>query len=112
MSPAQHTTHGTHGHQGDMPPVTEAHRRRAYAIVNPKGLSYEQAMTHPHAWVTCRVIEVLAHKLRTDEWLRTQQRTVVPVKRCTPGLDGHPMRWATQMARGAWAPVQQPDLLN
>lgn len=109
MSLSQHT-HTSH--LCDLPEVTEAHRRRAYSIVKPKGLTFEQAMSHPHAWLTCRVIEVLAHKLRTDEWLATQQRTVVPVKRCTPGVDGHPMRWVTQMAPGAWAPVQQPDLLN
>lgn len=96
----------------ELPEVTEAHRRRAYSIIKPQGLTYEQATQHPHAWLTCRVIEVLAHKLRTDEWLTTQARTVIPVKRCAVGSDGHPMRWCTQMAPGAWAPVRQPDLLN
>lgn len=107
MSLTQHTHTNHAGAMSDMPEVTEAHRRRAFSIIKPKGLTYEQVTTHPHAYLTCRVIECLAHKLRTDEWLRTQQRTVVPVKRCTPGVDGHPMKWATQMARGDWATVQQ-----
>ena len=72
-------------------------------------LSYEQAMasdTHR------RIVEARAHQIRTNDWLRTQRRTVVPVRRCRPGLDGHPMKWCTQMAPGPLVPASQPDLLE
>lgn len=93
----------------DLPPVTDEHRRAAFTAMRWPGLTYEQAQasdTHR------RVIEARAHQIRTDEWLRAQRRTVVPVRRCRPGLDGHPMKWCTQMAPGPLVPASQTDLLD
>lgn len=50
--------------------------------------------------------------MRTAEWERTTQRTVVPVKRVKLGVDGHPIGWCTQMVNGPRAAIQQPDLLD
>ena len=50
--------------------------------------------------------------MRTAEWERTTQRTVVPVKRIKLGVDGHPIGWCTQMVNGPRAAIQQPDLLD
>jgi hypothetical protein len=96
----------------DMPPVTEAHRQHAYILLRPKGISYTAAMTLPENDILRRGIEAKAHQLRTNAWLETQKRTVVPVRRCRPGVDGHPVKWATQLVMGDYAPVHQPDLLN
>lgn len=95
----------------DLPPVTDGHRQQAFVIIRPKGISYVAAMTLPEHELVRRVIEAKAHQLRTDAWLETQQRTVVPVKRCRPGADGHPVKWSTQLAMGPWAPKAQPDLI-
>lgn len=95
----------------DLPPVTEAHRQQAYIIIRPVGHTYTAAMTQPQlAWLR-KIIEAKAHQLRTDAWLETQQRTVVPVKRCRPGADGHPVKWSTQLAMGPWVPKLQSELL-
>lgn len=94
--------------QPDLPEVTEAHRRAAFIAMRWPCLTYEQALasdTHR------RVIEARAHKIRTDEWAATQRRSVVPVRRCLPGVDGHPMKWCTQRAAGPLVPINQPDLL-
>ena len=96
----------------DMPPVTEAHRQHAYILLRPKGISYTAAMTLPENDTLRRGIEARAHKLRTDAWLETQQRTVVPVPRVKLGVDGHPIGWCTQMAPSSYQPNLQPDLLN
>lgn len=96
----------------DMPPVTDVHRQHAYILLRPKGISYTAAMTLPEHALLARVIEARAHQIRTEAWLETQQRTVVPVRRCRPGVDGHPVKWATQLVMGDYAPVHQPDLLN
>ena len=93
----------------DLPPVTDAHRRAAFAAMRWPALTYEQAQasdTHR------RVIEARAHQIRTTEWERTQVRTVQPVRRCRPGVDGHPMKWCTQLAPGYLVPAKQPDLLD
>ena len=98
--------------QQDLPPVTEAHRQHAYLIVRPRGVGYTAAMTRPEHDLIRRCIEAKAHQLRNDAWLATQQRTVVPVRRCRPGVDGHPVKWATQMAMGDYTPILQPDLYS
>lgn len=90
----------------DMPPVTDAHRRAAFCAMRWVGWSFDAAMADE---TKRRVIECRAHTLRTDEWLATQQRTVVPVVRCKPGADGHPMKWATQLVYGPLRPVTQID---
>lgn len=94
----------------DMPPVTEEHRQHAYLLLRPRGISFEAAMTLPKHDLVRRLIEAKAHQLRTDAWLATQQRTVVPVRRCRLGADGHPVKWSTQMAAGDFEPITQPDL--
>lgn len=101
-----------HPSQADLPPVTEAHRQQAYITIRPKGVSFTAAMTLPQHDTLRRVIEAKAHALRTEAWATTQRRTVVPVKRCRPGADGHPVKWATQMAMGPWVPKVQIDFLE
>lgn len=93
----------------DLPPVTEAHRLAAFTAMHWPGITYAQALQND---TKRRIIECRAHQLRSNEWLATQQRSVVPVARCRPGADGHPMKWCTQMAKGPWVSVQQPDLLD
>ena len=95
----------------DLPPVTDAHRQMAYLIIRPVGTSYVAAMTWPTLDWLRRIIEAKATHIRTDEWKAAHQRTVVPVKRCRPGADGHPVKWATQMAMGPWAPKIQNELI-
>jgi hypothetical protein len=95
-----------------MPPVTDMHRQQAYIIIRPKGVSFEAAMTLPEFDTIRRVIEAKAHQIRTEAWMTTMRRTVTPVRRCRPGVDGHPVKWATQMAMGDFEPIIQPDLLT
>lgn len=95
----------------DMPPVTETHRQHAYVLLRPRCISFEAAMTLPQHDTLRRVIEAKAHQLRTDAWMATQQRTVVPVPRVKLGVDGHPIGWCTQMAPSGHTPILQPDLL-
>lgn len=85
----------------DMPPVTDAHRRAAFCAMRWAGWSFEAAMANP---VRARVIECRAHHIRTTEWLQTHQRSQQAVRRCQVGLDGHPLRWATQIAPGPFVP--------
>ena len=96
-------------HMLDMPPVTDAHRRAAFCGMRWAGWTYEAAMAFD---MRRRLIECRAHQLRTREWLATQQRSVVPVRRCKPGADGHPLKWATQMVLGPLEPVIQADFLT
>lgn len=96
----------------DLPPVTEAHLQHAYLVIRPKGVSFEAAMSLPEFALIRRCIEAKAHQLRTDAWECTQKRSVVPVRRCRPGVDGHPVKWSTQLAMGDFEPVLQPDLLT
>lgn len=91
----------------DMPPVTDAHRRAAFCAMRWAGWTYEAAMAVD---MRRRLIECRAHVLRTNEWLATQQRTVVPVRRCKPGADGHPLKWATQLVMGPLEPIKQTNL--
>lgn len=92
-----------------LPPVTDAHRQAAFAAMAWRGCTYTQAMACP---VKSRVIECRAAQLRTQEWERTTQRTVVRVPRVRLGADGHPMGWCTQMVPGPRVAIQQPDLLE
>ena len=96
----------------ELPPITEGHLLHAYLIIRPKGVSFTAAMTLPQFALIRRCIEVKASKLRTDAWECTQKRSVVPVRRCRPGVDGHPVKWSTQMAMGDFEPITQPDLLQ
>jgi len=96
----------------ELPAITERQLLHAYLIIRPKGVSFTAAMTHPDCALVRRVIEAKAHQLRTDAWECTQKRSVVPVRRCRPGVDGHPVKWSTQMAMGDFEPITQPDLLE
>lgn len=51
--------------QPDMPPVTDAHRRRAFADLRLTGTTFEQAMQDD---TRRRVIEARAAQLRKREW--------------------------------------------
>lgn len=96
----------------DMPPVTDAHRQHAYLALRPRSVSFEATMALPQHALLKRVIEAKAHQLRTDAWIATQKRTVVPMPRVKLGVDGHPIGWCTQMAPSAYQTISQPDLLT
>ena len=91
----------------DLPPVTQEHRERAWVILALPG-TLAAALADP--W-RARIVNACAASLRTEDWKRTQQRTVVPVRRCRPGADGHPVKWATQLVYSGWEPKRQADLL-
>jgi hypothetical protein len=96
----------------DLPPVTQQHLLHAYAILRPIGVSFEAAMQRPECATWRRVIECKAAQLRTDAWKAAHQRTIVPVRRVRLGPDGNPAGWCTQMARGPYEPILQPELPN
>lgn len=91
-----------------LPPVTDAHRRAAFTSLRWMG-TYEMAMSAPFR---ARLIEARAADLRTQEWARTTQRTVVPVRRVVLGADGHPMRYVTQMCPGERRSTPQTDFFT
>jgi hypothetical protein len=93
--------------KNDLPPVTDAHRQAAFAAMRWTGWTYAGAMADQ---TRGKVLECRAAQLRTQQWLQTQQRTVVPVRRCRPGSDGHPMRWCTQLVGGVFELRRQDDL--
>lgn len=93
-------------HPADLPPVTDDHRQRAHKLLAMR-CNYTTAMADPFMG---RLINACAANLRTDDWLRTQRRTVVRVARCRAGLDGHPIGWCSQLVPGPWAARQQLEL--
>jgi hypothetical protein len=98
----------------DLPPVTQAHQREAYermALRNRElaALSFTAAMTKPSARLA---IELLARKIRTDEFKATQARTVRHVKRVVLGVDGHPIDWKTQCVPGPLVARTQDELID
>ena len=99
-------------HQTTLPPVTQHHLLHAYAIIRPIGVSFEAAMQLPQFTTLRRVIECKAAQLRTEAWQATQTRPVVPVRRVRLGADGQPVGWCTQMTRGPYEPILQPELPN
>lgn len=58
--------------QPQMPPVTEEHRRRAFADLRLAGTTFEQAMQDD---TRRRVIEARAAQLRKREWQARNTRT-------------------------------------
>lgn len=96
-------------HKPDLPPVTDAHRLAAFAAMHWGAMTYEAAIKFD---TRRRVIECRAHHIRTQEWIRTQERTVAPVLRCIAGVDGHPLKWTTQLTPGALQAVTQHDFVN
>jgi hypothetical protein len=53
-----------------LPPITDAHRRQAFAQFHWPGLTFEQAMAVD---LRARLIEASAHSVRTREWLASQR---------------------------------------
>lgn len=93
----------------ELPPVTDAHRQQAFAAMHWGAMTYETALKFD---VRRRMIECCAHHIRTQEWLKTQERVVRPELRCLLGVDGHPLKWSTQLVLGALQPVTQVDFIN
>lgn len=93
----------------DMPPITEAHLRTAYQKLKIRHLTFDQVLLDDGQR---RVLVACAHQLRRTEWEREHIRTVVPVHRVRLGVDGHPIKWCTQMAPGQWARPATPDLFT
>ena len=91
----------------DMPELDACDLREAFGLLALKHIAFEQAMADP---LYSRLIRARAAAKRTAEWQRTQQRTVVPVRRLRLGADGHPLGWCTQMAPGPLQPITQPTL--
>ena len=92
----------------DLPPVTDEHRQRAHQLLAVP-MNFTEAMADE--W-RAKVIECCAASLRLEDWKRTQQRTVQYERRCRPGVDGHPVKWATQKVMGPYTPKIQPDLIE
>ena len=78
-------------------PVTDAHRKAAFTAMHWRGWTFEAAQKVD---LRRRLIEARAHQIRTKAWLATQERSVVPLKHCKPGADGHPAKWSTQLVMG------------
>jgi len=93
--------------RADLPPVTQAQLQAAFVAMRWPGWSYAAAMADP---MRSRLVRARAASMRTAQWMAEQRRTVVPVRRCRPGLDGHPMRWCTQMEPGPLEPRVQDDI--
>ena len=93
----------------NLPPVTDAHRLAAFAAMHWGAMTYEAAIKFD---TRRRVIECRAHHIRTQEWIKTQERAVVPELYCIPGADGHPLKWSTQLTLGALQPVTQTDFIS
>lgn len=96
-------------HKPDLPPVTDAHRMQAFVAMHWGAMTYETAIKFD---TRRRVIECRAHHIRTQEWIKTQERTVEPVLLCIHGVDGHPTKWTTKMTLGALQPVTQIDFIS
>lgn len=92
-----------------LPPVTEQHLRTAFAKLQWRQFTFDQVMADP---IRSKVVQCCAHQLRREEWEQTHTRTVEPVPRCRPGVDGHPMKWTTQLAAGPWVRQATPDLFT
>lgn len=83
----------------NLPPVTQEHRLRAFNKLRMAGWSFDAAMADP---VRGKVIECLAHHLRTREWKAEHTRTTQLVRRLHPALGS----WTTQRVPGDYEPSQ------
>jgi hypothetical protein len=59
-----------------------------------------------------RLIEACASSLRTMDWKQNQCRSRNLVRRVILDESGNPTAWTTQVVRGQYQPIVQPDLLN
>lgn len=69
------------------PPVTDAHRRQAFAKFHWPGLTFEQAMAVD---LRARLIEASAHSIRIREWLASHraQRAARYTRWCQDAIFG------------------------
>ena len=91
----------------DLPPLTDDHMRRAYEVLAYRGTTFEAAMADD---LRRQVMTICAKSLRTVDFERTAQRTVVPERRIRLGVDGHPVGWVTHMADGPLVDTKQTPL--
>ena len=78
-----------------MPPVTDAHRAAAFERLAMRGWTLAAALQDP---LRRRVIEALAHQLRTAEWKSRHAQRTRTVRR----VDASGQRWCTQRVAGDW----------
>lgn len=79
----------------DLPPVTDAHRAAAFERLAMRGWTLDAALADP---LRRRVIEALAHQLRTAEWKAQHAQRTRLVRRLQPASG----RWCTQRVAGDW----------
>lgn len=91
------------------PPVTDDHRHRAFNLLCFRGTTYELAMADEYRH---RLIEACAASLRTMDWKQGVCQDRSFVRRVLLDECGNPIAWTTQVVRGEFQPVIQPDLLN
>lgn len=94
---------------GEIPPISDADLHQAFEGMGWNGWTFAAAMADPFR---SRVLKARASDLRTKRWLKSQRRTVVPVKRVRLGVDGHPVGWATQLVMGDLEPIRQGSLID
>jgi len=85
-----------------LPPISDAHRRAAFAMLAMPGWSYAAALRDP---LRAKLIECRAAQLRTREWQAQHSQATECVRRIDP-ITG---RWCTQRVAGAWVD-SQPSL--
>lgn len=83
----------------ELPPVTEAHRRAAFASLAMPGWTFDAALRDP---LRAQVIECRAAQLRTREWQAANDRETVCVRRLNP-ITG---QWHTQRVAGDYTRQQ------
>ena len=87
----------------ELPAVTEAHRRAAFALMAWPSTTFEQAMAID---TRRRVIEARASQLRKADWLATRRHVVRPpeqrsASRLQAGMYRSPARAGQDMKRAA-----------
>ena len=89
----------------DLPPVTDAHRRQAWALNAHKwpGVTFEEAL---RVDIRKKLIEARAHQLRTREALAAQHRP----RQCVRRINAATGAWATQIVLGPYQPTVQESL--
>lgn len=86
-----------------LPPVTDAHRAAAFDRLALRGWALAAAMQDP---LRRRVIEALAHQLRTAEWKAQHAQRTRVVRRVQPATG----RWCSQRVAGEWGADETLDL--
>lgn len=86
-------------------PVTDAHRAAAFERLALRGWTLPAALQDP---LRRRVIEALAHQIRTAEWKAQHAQRTRTVRRLQPASG----RWCTQRVAGDWDDQQQTICTN